>query len=127
MLTGNGDLHLENMSIIEDNGNLCFSPVYDPAPMRAYSIHDALFPSGMGFGDYGDVVNDEFVGFETAIIRFSKNLGVSKTTLLNTIELLLKVTDDYDKKINALKTLPKNNKKNLIKIHRQMRKKLELF
>ncbi len=105
-------------------GKLCFSPVYDPAPMRACSIHDALFPSGMGFGDYGDIVNDKFIDFETAMIRFSKNLGMNKTTSLNTIEPLLKVTDDYDKKINALETLPEDNKKNLIKIHQQIRKKL---
>lgn len=125
MLTGNGDLHLENLSIIESNDRLCFSPVYDPVPMRAYSIHDALFPSGMGFGDYGDVINDEFIDFEAAIIRFSKNLGVNKTALLNSIEPLLKVTDDYDKKIKSLKTLPEDNKNNLIRIHQQMRKKFE--
>ncbi len=90
-----------------------------------HSIHDALFPSGMGFGDYGDIVNDKFIDFETAMIRFSKNLGMNKTTLLNTIEPLLKVTDGYDKKINDLKTLPEDNKKNQIKIHQQMRKKFE--
>lgn len=125
MLTGNGDLHLENLSIIDRAGELAFSPVYDPAPMRAYSIHNALFPAGMGFGDYGDVVDDEFIDFEHAIMRFTKNLGVSKTTLLNIIERLLKVTDDYDKKINALKTLPEINKKNLIKIHQQIKVKFE--
>ncbi|NOQ89618.1 MAG: hypothetical protein GQ549_01585, partial [Gammaproteobacteria bacterium] len=125
MLTGNGDLHLENLSLIEDRGKLCFSPVYDPVPMRAYSIHNALVPPGMGFGDYGDVINDKFIDFETAMIRFSKNLGINKTALLNIIEPLLKVSDDYDKKINALKTLPKDNKNNLIKIHQQMRNKFE--
>ena len=125
MLTGNGDLHLENLSIIEDKGKLCFSPVYDPVPMRAYSIHNALVPPGMGFGDYGDVINDKFIDFETAMIRFSKNLGINKTALLNIIEPLLRVSDDYDKKINALKTLPKDNKNNLIKIHQQMRNKFE--
>lgn len=125
MLTGNGDLHLENLAITERDNNLCFSPVYDPVPMRAYSIHDALFPSGMGFGDYGDMVNDKTINFKKAIKRFSKNLGVSKKTLLNIIERSLKVTDDYDKKINALKTLPDANKKNLIKIHQQVRRKFE--
>jgi len=125
MLTGNGDLHLENLSIIEREGNLVFSPVYDPVPMRAYSIHNALFPPGMGFGDYGDEINDEIVGFSGAFIRFIKNLGISKTTLHNSVEHLLKVTDDYDKRIDSLEMLPAENKANLIKVHRNIREKFE--
>jgi len=127
MLTGNGDLHLENLSIIDRGGKLAFSPVYDPAPMRAYSIHNALFPTGMGFGDYGDKINGEPVGFRNAWKRFRKNLGISKTTLLNSVERLLQVTDDYDKNIDALETLPAGNKVNLIKIHRDVRNKFEGF
>jgi len=125
MLIGNGDLHLENLSIIDRNGELVFSPVYDPVPMRAYSIHNALFPPGMGFGGYGEVVGDDFVDFKHAMLSFAKNLGVSKVALLNIIERLLRVSDDYDKRINALSTLPEVNKKNLIKIHQQIRVKFE--
>jgi hypothetical protein len=49
MLTGNGDMHLENLSILDDGTRRAFSPVYDPTPMRAYSIHNAL--CAMPFGD----------------------------------------------------------------------------
>ena len=125
MLTGNGDLHLENLSIIEREGSLAFSPVYDPVPMRAYSIHNALFPTGMGFGDYGDEINNELINFNEAYTRFRKNLGISKTALLNSVEHLLKVTDDYDKKIDSLVTLPAENKTNLIKIHKNIREKFD--
>ncbi len=127
MLTGNGDLHLENLSIIERNGKLAFSPVYDPVPMRAYSIHNALFPTGMGFGDYADEVDDEIIDFNTAYIRFSKGLGISKTTMLNSIDRLLKATEDYGKRIDALETLPKENKANLINIHKNIKSKFENF
>ncbi len=125
MLTGNGDLHLENLSIIEREGSLAFSPVYDPVPMRAYSIHNALFPTGMGFGDYGDEINDEVINFNEAYTRFRKNLGISKTTLQNSVEHLLKVTDDYDRRIDSLETLPAENKTNLINIHKNIREKFE--
>lgn len=127
MLTGNGDLHLENLSIIERDGILTFSPVYDPVPMRAYSIHNALFPAGMGLGDYAEEVNNEVVDFKTAYTRLRKNLGISKTALQNSVEHLLKVTDDYDKRINALETLPAVNKTNLINIHKNIREKFEHF
>lgn len=36
LLTGNGDLHLENMAVLGDDFAARLSPVYDPAPMRAY-------------------------------------------------------------------------------------------
>jgi serine/threonine-protein kinase HipA len=127
MLTGNGDLHLENLSIYERNGRLSFTPVYDPVPMRAYRIHDSLFPSGMGFGNYGEDINDEMIDFNTAYLRFCKNLGISKTDFLNSVERLLTVTEDYDKKISSLETLPVENKKNLIKIHQNIRGKFESF
>ena len=127
MLTGNGDLHLENLSIIERAGKLTFSPVYDPVPMRAYSIHNALFPPGMGFGDYGDEVDNKIISFKKAYTRFRKNLGISKNILLASVERLLAVTEDYDKKIAQLETLPEDNKTNLIKIHRDIRQKFERF
>lgn len=127
MLTGNGDLHLENFSIYEREGRLAFSPVYDPVPMRAYSIHNALFPSGMGFGDYAEEVDDEIIDFNTAYLRFSKNLGISKNTMLNSVERLLKATDDYDMRIDALEMLPPENKTRLIDVYQNIKSKFESF
>lgn len=54
LLTGNGDLHTENMSIIGQGADKRLSPVYDPAPMRAYrgrpnyDLLSALPFSGIG-------------------------------------------------------------------------------
>lgn len=114
--TGNGDLHLENLSILNRNGNLAFSPVYDPTPMRAYSIHNML--AVMSFGDYGEV------HFEEALLRFTRNLGFRKKELLRTIEEVLAVTRDYPERIEALQQLPGKNKKNLIGIVRGVYKDL---
>ena len=125
MLTGNGDLHLENLSIYERDGKLRFTPVYDPVPMRAYSIHNALFPMGMGFGNYGEDIDDEIIDFKTALTRFGKNLGFSKTIIRSSTDRLLKATSDYDKHVNNLETLPKENKKRLISIHQDIKRKLE--
>lgn len=127
MLTGNGDLHLENLSIYERNGKLSFTPVYDPVPMRAYSLHNALFPSGMGFGNYGEDIDDEIIGFNEAFLRFSKNLGISKANLMKSVNRLLKSTEDYCKRIDNLKTLPQENKTRLKDIHQDIRKKFESF
>ena len=125
MLTGNGDLHLENLSIYERGGKLQFTPVYDPVPMRAYSIHNALFPAGMGFGNYGEDIDDEIIDFKKAFYRFGKNLGISKTAMLNSIERLIKASDDYDKLVESLETLPKENKNRLISIHQDIKRKFD--
>ncbi|NOY15789.1 MAG: HipA domain-containing protein [Gammaproteobacteria bacterium] len=125
MLTGNGDLHLENLSFLEKNNETAFSPVYDPTPMRAYSIHNELTPPGMSFGHYGDMNDDgSFIDFSTALLHFSKNLGITRSILFDSIERLVKVTDDYDKRIEALSALPKENKLNLINIHLDIKNKL---
>ncbi len=114
--TGNGDLHLENLSILNCDDILAFSPVYDPTPMRAYSIHDML--AVMPFGDYGEV------HFKEALLRLTRNLGFRKKDLLHTIEEVLAITRDYPQRIDGLKKLPGKNKKNLIGIVEKIRKDL---
>lgn len=108
LATGNGDLHLENLSIIHKENTLSFSPVYDPAPMRAYRIHNMLTP--MTFGQYGEVLLGE------ALLRFTRTLGFRRKELLEMIEKVLSVTKDYEARIDGLKTLPAANKENLISI-----------
>ncbi|NOY52395.1 MAG: HipA domain-containing protein [Deltaproteobacteria bacterium] len=114
--TGNGDLHLENLSILDREGTLAFSPVYDPTPMRAYAIHDML--AAMPFGAYGEV------RFEEALLRLTRNLGFRKKDLLHAIEVVLTVTRSYPERIEGLSALPGKNKKNLVGIVEKIRKDL---
>jgi serine/threonine-protein kinase HipA len=131
LLTGNGDLHLENLSIIERDGELGFSPVYDPTPMRAYRIHDMLTPPGMTFGDYGDYLEhgrtDQPVAFVEAMGRFIKTLGLSRKSALHSLQHLLAATEDYPQRVGDLHTLPGDNRQNLIAIHYKVRQQLEAF
>lgn len=108
LMTGNGDMHMENLSIIKKENTLSFSPVYDPTPMRAYSIHNILTP--MPFGRYGEVHLAE------ALMRFTGNLGFRKKYLMDMIEEFLGVTKDYAERIRSLKSLPAKNRDNLISI-----------
>lgn len=129
MLTGNGDLHLENLSLIERNGEIEFSPVYDPTPMRAYRIHNMLTPPGMTFGDYGDYPDDGKtstpVDFAAAWLRFIKTLDIRKAEFISIVEDLLTATRDFPERVAQLKTVPEDNKNNLIKIHQQIRQQFE--
>lgn len=125
LLTGNGDLHMENLSIIDRGEGPRFSPVYDPTPMRAYSIHNML--SVMPFGDYGDFTGTrgEPVGFADALLNFARNLGIGRTVLRDIITGSLECTREYPQRVAALRSLPDANKQNLIAITRKMASMLE--
>lgn len=114
ILTGNGDLHLENLSITASLEGRRFTSVYDPAPMRAYSQHDML--SVMPFGDYGELLDgrDEPVGFDEAISRFARACGLNKTQLDEIIHTLLANTSNYAERVGKLETVPDENKQRLI-------------
>ena len=122
MLTGNGDLHLENLSVMETAGGLTFSPVYDPTPMRAYSIHNML--SVMPFGNYGDIdtKTEQPVRLLQAIRNLAKNLGLTCSVLDEVINHSLQVTETYAARVHALKSLPAENKTNLVAITEKVRK-----
>jgi serine/threonine-protein kinase HipA len=123
-LTGNGDLHLENMSIMQINGLRRFTPVYDPAPMRAYAQHDLL--SVMPFGDYAEIPYgaSEPVKFAVALARFAKTCGLTRTQAQDTVNELLAVTESFEPRVAALATLPEENKARLISRVRDVREKL---
>jgi serine/threonine-protein kinase HipA len=125
LLTGNGDLHLENLSLIDRGEGPCFSPVYDPTPMRAYSIHNML--AVMPFGNYGEftATRAEPVGFSAAVLEFARNLGIGKAVLRDIISASLEATHDYHQRIEALGSLPVVNKQNLIAITRKVASMLE--
>ena len=124
LLTGNGDLHLENLSITCSGGVKGFSRIYDPSPMRAYAQHDML--SVMPFGDYGETSDDsdEPITLKQAIKRFAKSCGLSKSQSEEIIKDSLSKTGTFSSRVAELKTVPDENKQRLIKQTEIIRKKL---
>ena len=126
LLTGNGDLHLENLSIIKTNDCFGFTPVYDPTPMRAYPLHNML--SVMPFGKYGEInASGNPIDLNQAIKNLVSNLNINKTESKNIIVSALSITEDYIGRVNALTTLPDINKNHLNKIITPIREKLKLY
>ena len=125
LVTGNGDLHLENLSILTVEGQTAFSPVYDPTPMRAYSKHNMLSPMPFGgYGNYDDKL-DKTVGFQDALQEFSKSLGININKKAELIQQAIDVTKDYPEKIQQLQSVPNENKNNLVAIHNDVVTKLK--
>ncbi|HED33331.1 MAG TPA: type II toxin-antitoxin system HipA family toxin [Gammaproteobacteria bacterium] len=124
LLTGNGDLHLENLSVTITQQSAAFTPVYDPTPMRAYAIHNML--SVMPFGDYGELLDDgdRPVGLKEAIQKLCRNLSISPALQEQIVNDCLLATEDFTDRVGELKTLPDLNKSNLIKIVSLLRKQI---
>jgi serine/threonine-protein kinase HipA len=124
LLTGNGDLHLENMSVTCTEGIKGFSKIYDPAPMRAYAQHDML--SVMPFGDYGDTPEgaSEPVDLRQAVERFANSCGLSTSQADEIISHSLSATDNFSERVSELTTVPDENKDRLIDKTELVRKKI---
>jgi len=122
LLTGNGDLHLENLSLLDSAGVARFSPVYDPAPMRAYSMHNML--CAVPFGGYGEepADGDPLV---KACQNFAGKLSLNKADIQENVSQLLALTIDYPARVDAVETLPGENKARLIDIHRDIHQRLK--
>jgi serine/threonine-protein kinase HipA len=122
-LTGNGDLHLENMSLLGGADSPELSPVYDPAPMRAYrgkTNHDLL--SALPFCDVGGVTQARYLPFSSSgdtpdnlralLILFGKNIGIDQRVARSNIEELFECTRHFkDEAISILESIPKNARK----------------
>lgn len=120
LLTGNGDLHMQNLSILERDGEVSFSPIYDPAPMRAFARHDLL--AVMPFGGYGD-------GFDLAdaLLNFAHASGVHKDGLREIMSQALDVSADFRARLPALSRLPKANRQHLQKVLDGVAKQLKVL
>ncbi|MDH5472139.1 MAG: HipA domain-containing protein [Gammaproteobacteria bacterium] len=125
LLTGNGDLHMENLSLLQREGISQFTPVYDPTPMRAYSIHNML--TVMPFGDYGELVtgHEKPVGLLEALKRFAANMKISRAQMSEIICEQLVLTESYADRLTVLERLPRQNRDNLISIVVKLRDQIK--
>lgn len=111
LLTGNGDLHLENWSVLGRAQDARLSPVYDPAPMRAYRAfranHDLL--SALPFGGIGGTGQLPYaksgeipLDLGARLIKFGEHLGLGKRTCQDRLVELMDICADFPSKATAL-------------------------
>lgn len=124
VLTGNGDLHTENMAIVGEAGNHHLSPVYDPAPMRAYrgrSSHNIL--SALPFAGHGGVLQSEYLPYAASgdtpenlgnlLKEFGKRIGIPSKKTKDSIAYLLRVTQNFrEEAISILEGIPPELRRN---------------
>lgn len=99
-LTGNGDLHLKNVSLLGRRGQSRLSPVYDPAPMRLYGggldMHTAVTFGGLRF--YGSKLPE---GFADKLVELGTAFGLQRRRSLGIIAQALDVTAHASQEIRT--------------------------
>lgn len=108
-LTGNGDLHLENLSLLGGSRDARLAPVYDPAPMRAWARHDLRFAVPIDF----DPVNGGVAG---NLIALAPAFGMKASRGKDIIAALLEQTRDYVERVMSLETVPAERRQRLARI-----------
>lgn len=104
--TGNGDLHLENLSLLGGPDDVRLAPVYDPAPMRAWSRHNLRSAIPIVFDDAIGGLGDNLAALGPA---FGMTRNDAADLLLDTMAK----TADYAARVLALDDVPLERRETL--------------
>lgn len=113
ILTGNGDLHLDNLALLGGLSDCRLSPVYDPAPMRAWPRHNLI--SAIPFDASAHVDHGAF------FVELGRALGLSKGVVSECITAALQATENYPERVMALERVPEQQRRQLREIVEQER------
>lgn len=108
LLTGNGDLHLDNIAILGDLSDCRLTPIYDPAPMRAWPRHNlvsAIPFDPSGYEDHG-----------AYFVDLGKSFGLSTDEVQQCIQDAFEATSSYVERVMELERLPLLQRNQLVEI-----------
>ncbi len=111
LLTGNGDMHLDNIALLGGQAGCRLSPVYDPAPMRAWPRHNLL--SAIPFDPSGYAHHSDFFA------ALGRAFKLPAHSVRRCIAEALEATSGYPDRIQALSHVPTPQREALQRITRQ--------
>ena len=125
--TGNGDMHTENVALRGSAGAAEMTPVFDPAPMRAYrhfrknhNLLSALPFGGIGgYFQHGDAGHNAYADGKLTppdlgkrLVDYGANLGLSRSSCKTVVRHILDVTANYqDAAEQVLNAIPAAERK----------------
>lgn len=113
LLTGNGDLHLDNISLLGGLSDCRLAPVYDPAPMRAWPRHDLV--SAIPFDPAGYEDHGAF------FVDLGRCFGMTDDQVHCCIQDALDATVSCGERVMALKRVPMQQREQLAEIMQKER------
>jgi serine/threonine-protein kinase HipA len=117
LLTGNGDLHLDNISILGGLSDCRLAPVYDPAPMRAWPRHNLVSAIPFDASEYDD--------HGALYINLGKSFGLSTDKVHTCIHDAFDATSSYTERLMELDRVPLKRRSQLVEIVQEERRQLD--
>lgn len=108
LLTGNGDLHLDNLALLGGIDNCRLTPVYDPSPMRAWPRHNLV--SAIPFDPAGHPDHGEF------FVALGEHFGLTDKHTRQCVQDTLAATASYPDQVMALDRVSLRQRQQLVKI-----------
>ncbi len=106
LMTGNGDLHLDNLGLLGGERGARLAPVFDPAPMRAWPRHNLRLATPIDFVP-GEPIYAQ-------IARVGSKFGYTETEAADLLRQTAASTQDYPAQVAALDGVPMERKQMLI-------------
>jgi len=118
LLTGNGDMHLDNVALLGGIHDCRLTPVYDPSPMRAWPRHNLVSAIPFDPTPYPD--------HGAYFLALGKRFGLSDRQTQQCIVEALAATAAYPEQVMALTRVPMKQRMQLVEIVRHERRLLQL-
>jgi len=108
LLTGNGDLHLDNIALLGGLSDCRLTPIYDPAPMRAWPRHNLL--SAIPFDPSGYADHGAF------FVELGGSFGLTAEKVQQCIQDVFAATSSYAERVMELDRVPLQQRNQLVEI-----------
>jgi len=116
LLTGNGDMHLDNIALIGGVDGCRLSPLYDPAPMRAWPRHNLV--SAIPFDPSRHSDHGAF------FVALGRVFNLPRHVVRRCVQEAIGATRDYPQKVRSLSKVPEAQREALARIATDERKML---
>ncbi|MEN8131598.1 MAG: HipA domain-containing protein, partial [Pseudomonadota bacterium] len=113
LLTGNGDLHLDNLALLGGLSDCRLAPVYDPAPMRAWPRHNLV--SAIPFDP------TEYADHGAYFVELGSAFGLTADLVQGCIQDVFATTSTFGERVMALDSVPLQQRRQLVEIARKER------
>ena len=117
LLTGNGDLHLDNIALLGGLSDCRLTPIYDPAPMRAWPRHNLVSAIPFDPSEYDD--------HGAFFVDLGKSFGLPADKVYECIHDAFDATSSYRERVMELDRVPLGQRSQLEEIAKEERLLLE--
>lgn len=119
LLTGNGDLHLDNIALLGGLSDCRLAPVYDPAPMRAWPRHNLISSIPYDASEYDDQ--------GAFFVDLGNSFDLPADKVHQCIHDALDATSSYIERVMELDRVPLHQRNQLKEIAQEERLLLEKY